>query len=59
MMNWLKSRKRNGTIACREKVQTVENIVNPEDHRKVRMVKAKLLEPQFQGLNVRRRRSDV
>ena len=58
VMNRLKSRKGNGTIACREKAQTVEAIVGRAGHRKMRMAKATLLEPQSSGFYPRQRRSD-
>ena len=54
----LKSRKRNGTIACREKAQTAEAIVGGAGHRKMPMAKAKLPEPQSSGSYPRGRRSD-
>ena len=56
--NRLKLRKGNGTIACREKAQTAEAIVGWAGHRKMRMAKAKLPEPQSSGSYPRRRRSD-
>jgi hypothetical protein len=56
--NWLKLRKGNGTIACREKAQRAETIVGWAGHRKMRMAKAKLPEPQSPGSYPRRRRSD-
>ena len=58
VINWLKSRKGNGTIACREKAQTTETIVGREGHRKMRMAKAILSELQSPGFYPRRRRSD-
>lgn len=58
VMNRLKSRKRNGTIACREKAQTAETIVGRAGHRKVRTAKATLPELQSSGLYPRQRRSD-
>lgn len=57
VMNRLKSRKGNGTIACQEKAQTVEAIVGRAGHRKMRMVKAKLPEPQSSEFYPRQRRS--
>jgi hypothetical protein len=50
--------KGNGTIACREKAQTTEAIVSWAGHRKMRMAKAILPEPQSSGSYPRRRRSD-
>jgi len=58
VMNRLKSRKRNGTIACREKAQTAETIVGRAGHRKVRTAKATLPELQSSGFYPRQRRSD-
>lgn len=58
VMNRLKSRKRNGTIACREKAQTAEAIVGRAGHRKVRTAKATLPELQSSGFYPRQRRSD-
>lgn len=57
VMNWLKSRKGNGTIACQEKAQTAEAIVGRAGHRKMRMVKAKLPEPQSSEFYPQQRRS--
>lgn len=58
VMSRLKSRKGNGTIACREKAQTAETIVGRAGHRKVRTAKATLPELQSSGFYPRRRRSD-
>ena len=58
VMNRLKSRKGNGTIACREKAQTAEAIVGRAGHRKVRTAKATLPELQSSGFYPRQRRSD-
>jgi antirestriction protein ArdC len=58
VMNRLKSRKGNGTIACREKAQTAEAIVGRAGHRKVRTAKATLPELQSPGFYPRQRRSD-
>ena len=58
VMSRLKSRKRNGTIACREKAQTAETIVGRAGHRKVRTAKATLPELQSSGFYPRQRRSD-
>lgn len=57
VMNWLKSQKGNGTIACQEKVQTAEAIVGRAGHRKMRMMKAKLPEPQYSEFYPQQRRS--
>ncbi|MBP2170703.1 antirestriction protein ArdC [Erwinia toletana] len=57
VMNRLKSRKGNGTIACQEKAQTAEAIVGRAGHRKMRMVKAKLPEPQSSEFYPQQRRS--
>ncbi|MCW2474537.1 DUF1738 domain-containing protein [Candidatus Symbiopectobacterium sp. NZEC151] len=57
VMNWLKSQKGNGTIACQEKAQTAEAIVGRAGHRKMRMVKAKLPEPQSSEFYPQQRRS--
>jgi hypothetical protein len=58
VMSRLKSRKGNGTIACREKAQTAETIVGRAGHRKVRTAKATLPELQSSGFYPRQRRSD-
>ena len=58
VMNRLKSRKGNGTIACREKAQTAETIVGRAGHRKMRTAKATLPELQSSGFYPRQRRSD-
>ena len=58
VMNRLKSRNGNGTIACREKAQTAETIVGRAGHRKMRMAKATLPELQSSGFYPRQRRSD-
>ena len=58
VMSRLKSRKGNGTIACREKAQTAEAIVGRAGHRKVRTAKATLPELQSSGFYPRQRRSD-
>ncbi|EIZ77798.1 hypothetical protein WSK_3629 [Novosphingobium sp. Rr 2-17] len=58
MMIRLKSRKGNGTIACRENAQTAETIVGRAGHRKMRMAKATLPELQSSGFYPRQRRSD-
>ncbi|KAA3631286.1 MAG: hypothetical protein DWQ02_16605 [Bacteroidetes bacterium] len=46
VMNQLKSRKGNGTIACCEKAQSSETVVWSESHCKIRKVKAILPESQ-------------
>jgi antirestriction protein ArdC len=58
VMNRQKSRKGNGTIACRDKAQTVEAVVGPAGQHKTRMAKAILPEPQSPGRYPPRRRSD-
>jgi len=57
VMNRLKSRKGNGTIACREKAQTAETIEGRAGHRKMRMVKATLPELQSSEFYPRQRSS--
>ena len=58
VMNRLKSRKGNGTRACRDKAQTAEAIVGPAGQHKMRMVKAILPEPQSPGRYPPQRCSD-
>lgn len=51
---WLRPRKRRGTTACSEKVQSVETVCDAEDQGKTCTAKAILLEPQFAATNTRR-----